>query len=62
MNIIVHLNKLTFVFILSTCCNLYFINGGKGCCCCKGNKFQDVNSGSKEINKGGGIKKNNKKK
>ena len=34
--------------------------GNNQCCkSCKGNKFQDVNSGSKEIKRDGGIKNNN---
>ena len=58
------------------CFNIHYINSeccckkkskvnnqqGNNPCCksCKGNKFQDVNSGSKEIKRDGGIKNNNK--
>ena len=72
---IIYLIKLILILVFNISVNIYYINSECCCkkeskvnnqqennpCCksCKGNKFQDVNSGSKEIKRDGGIKNNN---
>ena len=74
---IIYLIKLILILVFNISVNIYYINSECCCkkeskvnnqqennpCCksCKGNKFQDVNSGSKEMKKYKAIKKNNKK-